>query len=62
MLNCQTQSCNKKGLPATCVEPLPIELVKVPVQGCCAYNMEKDACIADMITIGFFLLCCPREP
>ena len=34
-----------------------MELIKLAVQACCASNTAKDTCIANMITIGFFILC-----
>ena len=34
-----------------------MELIKLAVQACCASNTAKDTCIANMITIGFFVLC-----
>ena len=60
-LKCQFHSCRKEDPPPTCVEPLPIKLIKFAVQMCCASNTEKDTCIANMITIGFFMLCHSAE-
>ena len=57
----QFQSYEKEDQPPTCVEPLQVELIKLAVQACRASNMEKDMCIADMITTGFFFLCGPGE-
>ena len=57
----QFQLYKKGDPPPTCVEPLPVELIELVVQACRASNMEKDTCIADMITIGFFFLYCPGE-
>jgi hypothetical protein len=50
----------KEDPPPTCVEPLPVELIKLSIQACHASNSEKDMCIANMI-ISFFFLCCPGE-
>ena len=57
----QFQSYKKEDPPPTRVEPLPVELIELAVQACHASNTEKDTCIAEMITIGFFFLCCPGE-
>ena len=57
----QFQSYKKEDPPPTHVEPLPVELIELVVQACRASNTAKDACIADVITIGFFFLCCPGE-
>ena len=57
----QFQSYKKEDPPPTRVEHLPVELIKLAVQACRASNTEKDTCIADMITIGFFFLCRPGE-
>ena len=57
----QFQSYKKEDPPPTCVKPLPVELIELAVQTCHASNTAKDACIANMITIGFFFLCCPGE-
>lgn len=57
----QFQSYEKEDPPPTRVEPLPVELIELAVQACRASNTEKDTCIADMITIGFFFLCRPGE-
>ena len=43
------------------IESLPVKLIKLAVQTCHAFKMEKDMCIVDMITIGLFFLCCPGE-
>ena len=58
---CLFQSYEKEDPPPTRVEPLPVELIELAVQACRASNTEKDTCIADMITIGFFFLCRPGE-
>jgi hypothetical protein len=50
----QFQSYEKEDPPPTCVEPLPVKLIKLAVQACHASNTEKDTCIADMFTIEFF--------
>ena len=60
-LKCQFQSYKKEDPLPTCVKPLPVELIKLVVQACHTSNMEKDICIADMITINFFFLCCMGE-
>jgi hypothetical protein len=52
----QFQLYEKEDPPPTPVEPLPVKLIELAVQVCCASNMEKDMCIAEMITIGFFFL------
>ena len=57
----QFQSYKKEDPPPTHIEPLLVELIKLAVQVCHASNMEKDMCIAEMITIGFFLFMSPRE-
>jgi hypothetical protein len=57
----QFQLYKKEDPPPTCIEPLPVKLIELAVQACIASNTEKDMCIADMITIGFFFLCCPGE-
>ena len=60
-LKWQFQSYKKEEPPPTHIEQLPLEHIKLAVQACHASNMEKDTCIADMITIGFFFLCHPGE-
>ena len=57
----QFQSYEKEDPPPTRVEPLPVELIKLAVQACLDSNTVKDRCIANMITIGFFFLCCQGE-
>jgi hypothetical protein len=57
----QFQLYEKEDPPPICVEPLLVKLIELAVQACHVSNMEKDSCIADMITIGFFFLCRPRE-
>ena len=61
VLKCQFQSYKKEDLPPTHVKPLPVKLLKLAVQACHASNMAKDTCIANMITISFFFLCCLGE-
>ena len=58
---CQSQSYKKEDPLPTCIEPLPVKLIKLVVQAYHAFNMEKDTWIANMITIGFFFLSCPSE-
>jgi hypothetical protein len=41
--------------------PLPVKLIVLAVQACCALNMEKVIFITNMIMIDFFFLCCPGE-
>ena len=57
----QFQSYEKEDPPPTHVDPLPDKLIELAVQACRVSNTEKDTCIADMITIGLFFLCCPGE-
>ena len=54
VLKCQFWSNEK-------VEPIPIKLIKLAVETCCASSQDKGACIANMITIGFSFLCCAGE-
>ena len=61
VLKCQFQSYAKEDPPPNCVKPLPAKLIKLAVQAYCASNMAKYTCMANMITIGFFFLCCLGE-
>jgi hypothetical protein len=38
------QLYKKVDPPSTCVELLPVELIELAVQACCASNTEKDMC------------------
>ena len=57
----QFQSYKKEVPLPTCLKPLPVQLIKLVVQACHASNTAKDTCIADMIIIAFFFLCCLGE-
>ena len=60
-LKCQFQSYENEVPPATCVEPLPVELIELVVQACHASYLENNICIAIIITSSYFFLCCLRE-
>ena len=55
-INANFRPTKRETHTSTCVEPLPVELIKLAVQACCTSNTAKHKCIADMITIGFFFL------
>ena len=55
-LKWQFQSYEKVDLPPTHIAPLPVELIKLAVQACCASNTEKDTCWHDHDWIFLFML------